>query len=59
MYADQLWESTMDPKTRKLIKVNDGVAALAEKSLSILMGDDTSLRTEWSNENINFVFNDD
>ena len=59
MNADQLWESTMNPKTRKLIKVNIGDAALAEKRVSILMGDDTSLRKEWINENINFDFNDD
>ena len=49
----------MNPKTRKLIKVNIGDAALAEKRVSILMGDDTSLRKEWINENINFDFNDD
>ena len=35
MNAEQLWESTMNPKTKKLIKVNIGDAALAEKRVTI------------------------
>lgn len=54
MSADQLWESTMDPNTRKLIKVNINDIAIAEKRVSVLMGDDTKVRKEWINENIKF-----
>ncbi len=54
MSAEQLWESTMDPKTRKLIKVNINDLAIAEKRVSVLMGDDTKVRKEWINENIKF-----
>ncbi len=57
MNADQLWESTMDPEKRKIIRVNIGDAALAEKRVSVLMGDDTNIRKEWINENINFDLN--
>ena len=39
MDTTQLWETTMDPTTRSLIKVNIHDAALAEKRVSVLMGD--------------------
>ena len=59
MNPDQLWQATMDPNTRKLIEVKIGAAALAERRVSILVGDDPALRKEWIDENINFDFDDD
>ena len=39
MNASQLWETTMNPETRSLIRVNINDGALAEKRVSVLMGD--------------------
>ena len=54
MNADQLWETTMNPNNRKFIKVTIDDAALAEKQVSILMGDNPSARKKWINENVDF-----
>ena len=59
MNAEQLWETTMDPKTRKLIKVNIIDAALAEKRVSVLMGDAVEPRKNWIEENVIFSLEDD
>ena len=58
MDANQLWETTMDPKTRSLIKVSINDAALAEKRVSVLMGDKVDPRKEWINENVEFTMED-
>jgi len=54
-----LWETTMNPETRNLIKVNIEDAVLAEKRVSILMGDVVEPRREWINENVEFTLEDD
>ena len=54
MDAVQLKETTMDPKTRLLIRVNIDDPFLVEKRVSVLMGKDSSLRREWVEENVNF-----
>jgi len=59
MDATQLWETTMDPKTRSLIRVNITDAVLAEKRVRILMGDKVEPRKEWINENVIFTMEDD
>ncbi len=59
MNANQLWETTMDPKERKLIKVNITDAALAEKRVSVLMGDAVEPRKNWIEENVVFSLEDD
>ena len=59
MNADQLWETTMNPETRSLIRVNITDAALAEKRVSVLMGDKVEPRKEWINENVEFTMEDD
>lgn len=59
MNADQLWETTMNPETRSLIKVGITDAALAEKRVSVLMGDKVEPRKEWIEENIEFTLEDD
>ena len=58
MNAEQLWETTMDPKKRSLIKVNLTDAALAERRVSVLMGDNVEPRKEWIEENVEFTLED-
>jgi len=59
MNAPQLWETTMDPENRSLVKVNIIDAALAEKRVSVLMGDKVEPRKEWIEENVDFSLQDD
>ena len=59
MDATQLWETTMDPASRTLIRVNITDAALAEKRVSVLMGDSVEPRKIWIEENVNFSLEDD
>ncbi|HEY8444388.1 MAG TPA: DNA topoisomerase subunit B [Clostridia bacterium] len=54
MNADQLWETTMNPKTRKLIQVTIEDAAEAEKLVTTLMGDAVELRKSYIIEHANF-----
>ena len=58
MNATQLWETTMNPDTRSLIKVTITDAMLAEKRVSVLMGDKVEPRKEWIEENIEFSLED-
>ena len=58
MNADQLWETTMNPDTRALIRVTIGDGALAEKRVSVLMGDNVAPRKEWIEENVEFSLED-
>ena len=59
MNADQLCETTMKPGSRTLIRVNIEDAQLAEKRVSVLMGDDVTPRKEWIDENVEFSLEDD
>ncbi len=59
MNPEPLRITTMAPETRNLIKVNITDAALAEKRVSVLMGDSVEPRKEWINENVNFTLEDD
>ena len=58
MNPEQLWETTMDPETRSLIRVKITDAALAEKRVEVLMGDKVEPRKEWINENVEFTLED-
>jgi len=58
MNADELWDTTMNPDTRSLIRVNIYDAALAEKRVNVLMGDKVEPRKEWIEENIEFTMED-
>ncbi len=58
MNADQLWETTMNPLTRTLIRVSIDDAALAEKRVDVLMGDKVEPRKEWIEENVEFSLED-
>lgn len=59
MNSDQLWETTMDPKTRTLIKVTIQDEAIVERRVSTLMGDAVEPRKEWINKNVEFTLEDD
>ncbi len=54
MDATQLWETTMDPTKRVLIRVTIDDIINAEKEVNILMGDDVPKRREWIENNIDF-----
>ena len=58
MDSEQLWETTMNPETRSLIKVNINDVSLAEKRVSVLMGDKVEPRKEWIEENVEFSLED-
>ena len=59
MNADQLWETTMDPATRTLLKVNIDDAAQAEKRVSVLMGDKVEPRRKWIENNVKFTMEEE
>ncbi len=51
MGAEQLWDTTMNPKTRKLKKIYIEDAVEADQVFSMLMGDDVQARKEFIQEN--------
>ena len=59
MNPDQLWDTTMDPDNRNLIKVSITDAALGEKRVSVLMGDSVDPRKDWIEQNVEFSLEDD
>ncbi len=58
MNADQLWDTTMCPETRTLIQVSIDDAALAERRVSVLMGDKADVRRDWIEEHVSFTLED-
>ena len=59
MNAEQLWETTMDPKRRTLMQVMLEDAATAERLVTTWMGDSVELRRNYIIENANFNKIDD
>lgn len=59
MSNDQLWDTTMNPKARSLIRVSIDDVAEAEKMITILMGDDIESRKQYISENADFNKKDD
>lgn len=47
MNPEQLWDTTMDPAKRTLTRVTIDDAAMADKRITILMGDDSNIRKDY------------
>ncbi|MET3698976.1 DNA topoisomerase IV subunit B [Bacillus oleivorans] len=59
MNADQLWETTMNPDTRTLIRVRIDDIARAERRVTTLMGDKVEPRRKWIESNVAFGLEED
>jgi DNA gyrase subunit B len=57
MDAEQLWETTMNPETRTLLRVTMEDAATADRLFTVLMGEDVAARKEFIETNAKLVRN--
>ena len=55
MNAQQLWETTMNPETRTIFKINIEDAIIADETFSILMGDKVEPRKEFVEMNARYA----
>ena len=58
MNADQLWETTMNPESRTLIRVVIDDKAQAERRVSTLMGNKVEPRRKWIESHVEFSLED-
>ncbi len=59
MNAEQLWETTMNPETRTLIRVTIDDLARAERRVTTLMGDKVEPRRKWIESHVAFGLEDE
>jgi DNA gyrase subunit B len=57
MDAHQLWDTTMDPERRTLLRVDLDDAATADRLFTVLMGDDVPSRKDFIESNAKYVQN--
>jgi len=59
MNAEQLWETTMNPETRTLVRVKINDVDRAEKGVATLMGDKVEPRRKWIESHVDFGLEED
>ncbi len=59
MNADQLWDTTMNPKSRTLLQVQIDDFYKADRRVSTLMGDKVDVRRDWIEQNVAFTLEED